>query len=351
MAKQLATCDDDDEEISDNDTFDYDHEFFDHDPFFDECKNGIIGIESFTECFTRRYKFCPTFFSDSLQDACQTAFNSKVINERYPVLVYIHHDQNMFSNIFCSDIFCSKIIIEYLRENYIVWPWDITFESKRNQLIQIWSEMFSIEFLNVSIAEQCPMLIGIMRRSARTKDWSLTGEYEVKLLLNGDTLTRTQERSTYETLLRELIIFKEEFDDNEQALISSQFWNSIKRFEIRCAGPICIHYNLNELTMKYLRNYTIEYLLLDVGHLPLPSIYECLNFHELCFLMITNDFISKIRNVRHVHLIIINEDNLKKLLNASEWTRLAIICHQLKKITLQIMRSILEDQQLTKKIA
>ncbi|CAF1303564.1 unnamed protein product [Rotaria sordida] len=133
--------------------------------------------------------------------------------------------------------------------------------------------------------------------------------------------------------------------------ISSQFWNSIKRFEIRCAGPICIHYNLNELTMKYLRNYTIEYLLLDVGHLPLPSIYECLNFQELCFLMITSDFISKIRNVRHVHLIIINEDNLKKLLSASEWTRLAIICHQLKKITLQIMRSILEDQQLTKKIA
>ncbi|CAF4036536.1 unnamed protein product [Rotaria sordida] len=271
MAKQLATCDDDDEEISDNDTFDYDHEFFDHDPFFDERENRIIGIESFTEC-----------------------------------------------------------------------------------------------------------------------------EYEVKLLLNGDTLTRTQERSTYETLLRELIIFKEEFDDNEQALsfdfitrtglcwelfleiikclslndiinafsdnilpllckyktnISSQFWNSIKRFEIRCAGPICIHYNLNELTMKYLRNYTIEYLLLDVGHLPLPSIYECLNFQELCFLMITSDFISKIRNVRHVHLIIINEDNLKKLLSASEWTRLAIICHQLKKITLQIMRSILEDQQLTKKIA
>ncbi|CAF1373870.1 unnamed protein product [Rotaria sordida] len=77
MAKQLATCNDDDKEISDNDTFDYDHEFFDHDP----C------------------------------------------------------------------------------------------------------------------------------------------EYEVKLLFNGDTLTRTQERSTYETLLRELIIFKEEFDDNEQALV------------------------------------------------------------------------------------------------------------------------------------
>ena len=88
------------------------------------------------------------------------------------------------------------------------------------RLIQIWREIFSTEFLNVSLAEQCPMLIGIMRRSARAKDWSLTSEYKVKLLLNGDTLTCTQDNSTRETLLWELINFKEEFDENEQALVS-----------------------------------------------------------------------------------------------------------------------------------
>jgi hypothetical protein len=88
-------------------------------------------------------------------------------------------------------------------------------------LIQIWREIFFTEFFNVSIAEQCPMLIGIMGRSAEAKDWSLTsGEYEVKILLNSDTLTRTHEKLTCDSLLRELINWKEEFDENEQALVS-----------------------------------------------------------------------------------------------------------------------------------
>ncbi len=97
-----------------------------------------------------------------------------------------------------------------------------TFIFEINRLIQIWREIFFTEFFNVSIAEQCPMLIGIMRRSAGARDWSLTSyEYEVEILLNGDTLTRTQEKLTCESLLRELINFKEEFDENEQALVSN----------------------------------------------------------------------------------------------------------------------------------
>ncbi len=174
----ISFIQDDDEELTDDDTFDYDHTFFDRDLcklFFvylsqknknlnlltfiliqvpDECENEIVGIESLNACFTRRYNFCPSFFPGSLQNAFQAAFTSQVIKEvrlslilssykiqkiislffqRRPVLVHIHHDQSMFSNIFCSNIFCSEIIIEYLLENYIVWSWDITFESNKNK--------------------------------------------------------------------------------------------------------------------------------------------------------------------------------------------------------------------------
>jgi hypothetical protein len=52
--------------------------------------------------------------------------------KRRPVLVYIHHDISLFSNIFCKTIFCTTITVDYLLENYIVWPWDITQESNRN---------------------------------------------------------------------------------------------------------------------------------------------------------------------------------------------------------------------------
>ena len=170
-------------------------------------------------------------------------------------------------------------------------------------------------------------------------------------LLNYQSMNSINEYKEYfPNLIRLCLSYDNQVNFNMLNEISSQFWSSIKRFEIRCAGPLCKHYNINEFNMRYLRNYTIEYFLLDVGHLPLPPMYECWKFQESCFLMITIDLIRKIHNVRHVHLIIINEYSLKKLLNANEWTKLANTCHQLKKITLQVMGSISEDQQLIKKI-
>ncbi len=64
------------------------------------------------------------------------------------------------------------------------------------------------------------MLIGIMRRPNGEEGWAFTTKYQFESLLKCDTLTRTQEKPTREALLRELIIFKEKCDENEQALVS-----------------------------------------------------------------------------------------------------------------------------------
>jgi len=80
--------------------------------------------------------------------------------------------------------------------------------------------MFSTEFFdNVSIDEY-PLLIGITRLFQENKDGVLTSEYEFKLLLKDHKLTRNQENVTSEMLLNELVIFKEEFNENEQVLAS-----------------------------------------------------------------------------------------------------------------------------------
>jgi FAS-associated factor 2 len=78
----------------------------------------------------RRYNACPALFMGSLRDACEKA---ELSYQHCPVLVYIHHDKSLLSNIFCLNVFCTEIIIDYLLENYIVWPWDITYESNRNR--------------------------------------------------------------------------------------------------------------------------------------------------------------------------------------------------------------------------
>lgn len=85
----------------------------------------------------------------TLHDACKEAFAPIQIEEVYshnffrsyknhfifqrrPVLVYIHNDKNIFTNIFSKTIFYSTILIEYLLDNYIVWACDITDKSNRN---------------------------------------------------------------------------------------------------------------------------------------------------------------------------------------------------------------------------
>jgi len=87
-------------------------------------------------------------------------------------------------------------------------------------LIKIWEEIFSTQLWDIFSVKQCPILIGVMQRSPGEEDWSLISEYEFKLLFKNDTLVWTEEKLTRETFLRELIVFKEEFDDNEQLLVS-----------------------------------------------------------------------------------------------------------------------------------
>ncbi len=81
----------------------------------------------------RRYNACPAPFMGSLRDACEKAIHSNLSSQYCPVLVYIHHDRAPLINIFCLNVFCTETIIDYLLENYIVWPWDITYESNRNR--------------------------------------------------------------------------------------------------------------------------------------------------------------------------------------------------------------------------
>ncbi|CAF1229144.1 unnamed protein product [Adineta steineri] len=203
-------------EINDDEFSENDNKFTNRAPFPDECDDEVKGIESFSACFQERYNSCPVFYPGSLSSACESAFKSEVFEKRRPVLVYIYDDKSMLNNIFCQTIFCSEIIIDYLLENYIVWPWDITFISNKNKLIQMWKKIFSNPLLNIHDTEQCPMLIGIMRRSAKDKYWASKSEYQFKVLLKGDTLMCTQQKSNRERLLNELAIFKEECDRNEQ---------------------------------------------------------------------------------------------------------------------------------------
>jgi len=64
------------------------------------------------------------------------------------------------------------------------------------------------------------MLIGIMQRSPRENDPFPESKYEYKELLKGNSLIHTPRKLNLETLFDQLVVFKEEFDENEQYLVS-----------------------------------------------------------------------------------------------------------------------------------
>ncbi len=141
------------------------------------------------------------------------------------MLVYIHNDKSMFSHIFCKTIFSHTIIIDYLLDNYIVWPWDITHESNRDEsvvysvcnwtqnyfhfrLTKIWKDLFDTDFFNEFSIDDCPLIIGIIR------DELAITEYQCKPLLRGNILTHTQ------MSVDELHVFKNLCNKNELVIVS-----------------------------------------------------------------------------------------------------------------------------------
>ncbi|CAF3308755.1 unnamed protein product [Rotaria socialis] len=476
-----------DENIAEDDdhAIDYNRQFSNSTPFPPRCENEVDGILALSKCFKERYEDCPLFFEGSLQNACKEAFSSIPIQERRPVLVYIHNDESELRKKFCKDTFCSEKIINYLLENYIVWPWDITFQWNKNKLIKYWEETFSTEFWDEFLIGEWPLMIGIMRRFEFKTDAFITAKYQFKSLLKTDDLVGKQKPAMCEIALSELSHFKKLCDENEQDLsfdfcgttglcwdiileiaqylslndtisvfstnilplfndgskfqlsnpnipfikmilsrsdptkivslkldgdriwsekeltllssfkkvismtllnltydknicqygqyfpeltclslcydneinlsafssIFNQLWEKIRRFEIRCAGTLCTHYDydMSQLVKLYKFNFSVKYFLFDIGQFPWASMNACYDNDPSCCLKSITSVIKKMFNIQYLHFII-NTYDIEIFLNINPWGNLVNDCFRLKNIKIQTSESIVQSEELKRKV-
>ena len=68
---------------------------------------------------------CPLFFIGSLAEAIKEATSGNA-HMRKPLLIYLHHDRSILSNIFCSQLLCAESVVNLLSANFISWAWDLT---------------------------------------------------------------------------------------------------------------------------------------------------------------------------------------------------------------------------------
>jgi hypothetical protein len=143
---------------------------------------------------------------------------------------------------------------------------------------------------------------------------------------------------------------EKEMDFHTLCRIFNHIQNSIKRLKIHCSYILCSH-RRTDLIFKNLKqlNRTIEYLLVDVAHMSMPLRNDCSQYYNTCLLKTTIDFIKIMPNIQYVHLII-NEGNVERLLDVNEWKSLVPACRRLKKVILQVTKSMSQDKQLAEKV-
>lgn len=54
-----------------------------------------------------------------------------LLSQRKLLAIYLHNDDSVLSNVFCSQMMCADSIVSYLSQNFITWAWDVTKEANK----------------------------------------------------------------------------------------------------------------------------------------------------------------------------------------------------------------------------
>ncbi|XP_062995133.1 FAS-associated factor 1 [Elgaria multicarinata webbii] len=131
----------------------------------ENAENEGDALLQFTGEFSSRYGDChPVFFIGSLEAAFQEAFYGKA-RDRKLLAVYLHHDESVLTNVFCSQMLCAESIVSYLSQNFITWAWDMTKEANRARFLTMCTRHFGsvvAQTIRTQKTDQFPLFLIIM---------------------------------------------------------------------------------------------------------------------------------------------------------------------------------------------
>ncbi|KAI4902170.1 hypothetical protein NFI96_030364 [Prochilodus magdalenae] len=136
----------------------------------ENSENEGDALLHFTAEFSSRYGDChPVFFIGSLEAASQEAFYGKARDywwgERKLLAIYLHNDDSVLSNVFCSQMMCAESIVSYLSQNFITWAWDVTKEANKARLLTMCTRHFGsvvAQTIRTYKTDQFPLLLIVM---------------------------------------------------------------------------------------------------------------------------------------------------------------------------------------------
>ncbi|XP_068809199.1 FAS-associated factor 1 isoform X1 [Struthio camelus] len=131
----------------------------------ENAENEGDALLQFTAEFSSRYGDChPVYFIGSLEAAFQEAFYGKA-RDRKLLAIYLHHDDSVLTNVFCSQMLCAESIVSYLSQNFITWAWDMTKEANRARFLTMCTRHFGsvvAQTIRTQKTDQFPLFLIIM---------------------------------------------------------------------------------------------------------------------------------------------------------------------------------------------
>uniref|UniRef100_K7E7L8 FAS-associated factor 1 n=1 Tax=Ornithorhynchus anatinus TaxID=9258 RepID=K7E7L8_ORNAN len=131
----------------------------------ENADNEGDALLQFTAEFSSRYGDChPVYFIGSLEAAFQEAFYGKA-RDRKLLAIYLHHDESVLTNVFCSQMLCAESIVSYLSQNFITWGWDVTKEANRARFLTMCTRHFGsvvAQTIRTQKTDQFPLFLIIM---------------------------------------------------------------------------------------------------------------------------------------------------------------------------------------------
>ncbi|KAM4720981.1 FAS-associated factor 1 isoform 3-T3 [Rhinophrynus dorsalis] len=174
----------------------------------ENAENEADALLQFTSEFSSRYGDChPVFFIGSLEASFQEAFYGKA-RDRKLLAIYLHHDESVLTNVFCSQMLCAESIVSYLSQNFITWAWDMTREANRARFLTFCTRNFGsvvTQTVRAQKTDQFPLFLIIMGKRSSN---------EVLNVIQGNT--------TVDELMMRLISAMEIFTAQQQEDIKDE---------------------------------------------------------------------------------------------------------------------------------
>ena len=99
-----------------------------------------------------------------------------VLLQRKLLAIYLHHDQSIFANVFCSQVLCAESLASFLSANFITWAWDLTHAFNREKYVFLWinalqcKDSYSATSNNMKLVHW-PLMGGLLHLVQQGGDW------------------------------------------------------------------------------------------------------------------------------------------------------------------------------------